>query len=112
MELTSDGKTTESPLSLELLGLSNSGLGRKNNRVQDEAVLVSLNLSDHLGLILRGAVVVNDTQATQQSHVDGHVVLGDSVHRGREKGDLQRHTLGHGGIKRNIRSSEAFDQYE
>lgn len=105
--LTSDREATEAPLGLEVFGLTNGGLGGDDNGVQDETVLVSLNLADHLRLILGGAVVVNNTQTTEQSHVDSHVVLGDSVHGGGQKGSLQGDTLGNRGIQGDIGSGEA-----
>ena len=105
--LTSDREATEAPLGLQLLGLADGGLGREDNGVKDEAVLVSLHLANHLSLGLGGAVVVNDTETTEQGHVDGHVVLGDGVHGRRQKRSLQRDTLGNGGIKRHIRGGES-----
>lgn len=78
--LTSDREATEAPLGLQLLDLTDGGLGRDDNGVQNETILVSLNLTDHLCLILGGAVVVDNTQTTEQGHVNSHVVLGDSVH--------------------------------
>lgn len=106
--LTSDREATEAPLGLQLLGLTNGGRGRDDNGVQNETVLVSLNLADHLSLILRGAVVVDNTQTTEKSHVDSHVVLGDSVHGGGQKRGLQGDTLGNRGIQRDIGSGEAY----
>lgn len=106
-KLTSHRETSKSPLSLQVLGLPNGGFRREYNRIQDESVLESLDLSHHLRLVLRRAVVVDNTQTTQKSHVDGHVVLGHSVHGRRHKGCLQSNALGNGGIKSNIRSREA-----
>lgn len=110
--LTSYGEASEAPFGLERLSLSNGGLGRENDRVQDETVLVSLDLSDHLGLILRGTIMVDDTQTAQKSHVNSHVVLSDSVHGRGEKGNLQRDTLGDGGIKDDIGSRESCHNHE
>lgn len=105
--LTSDRETTKAPLGLQVLGLSDGGFGRKNNWVKDKAILISLHLADHLSLVFGCAVVVNDTQATKQSHVNSHVVLGDGIHGRREKGRLQRDTLGDGGIQADIGGREA-----
>lgn len=105
--LTSDGEATETPLGLELLGLTNGSLRGENDGVQDETVFVSLNLADHLGLVLGSTVVVDNTKTTEQGHVDSHVVLGDSIHGRGQKGSLQRNTLGHRGIKGNIGGREA-----
>ena len=65
LRLTSDWKTTESPLLLQCLRFSYGGLGRKHNRVQDEAVLESLDFSDHLCLILGRTVMMYDSQSTE-----------------------------------------------
>jgi hypothetical protein len=43
--------------------------------------------------------VVDNTETTEQSHVDSHVVLGDSVHRRGQKRGLQGDTLGNRGIQ-------------
>lgn len=104
--LTSDREATEAPLGLEVPSLTNGGLGRDDNGVQNETILISLNLADHLRLILSRAVVVNNTQTTEQSHVDSHVVLGDSVHGRGQKGSLQGDTLGNRGIQGDIGSGE------
>lgn len=106
-ELTSHGETTEAPLRLQLLGLANGGRRGEDHGVQDEAVFIPLHLANHLSLLLRGAVVVDNTQTTEQSHVDGHVVLSDGVHGGRHEGSLQGHPLGDGGIQNDVRSGEA-----
>ena len=107
-KLTSDRETTETPLRLEILGLSDGGLGRENDRVQDEAVLISLDLADHLSLVLRSAVVVDNTQTTEESHVDGHVMLGDGVHGGRQKGGLQGDALGNWSVQADVGGREAY----
>ena len=107
-KLTSDRETTETPLCLEILGLSDGGLGRENDRVQDEAVLISLDLADHLSLVLRSAVVVDNTQTTEESHVDGHVMLGDGVHGGGQKGGLQGDALGNWSVQADIGGREAY----
>lgn len=108
VKLTSDRETTKAPLGLELLSLADGGLGRENNGVENEAILVSLDLADHLGLGLGGAVVVDDTETTEQGHVNGHVVLGDGVHGRGQKRSLQGDTLGDRGIKRHIGGGEAW----
>jgi len=51
--LTSDWKATETPLFLQSLRFSNSGIAAENNRVENEAVLVSLDLLNHLCLFFR-----------------------------------------------------------
>jgi hypothetical protein len=105
--LTSDGETAEAPLLLKSLGLCDSGRGRNDNGVKDEAVLEALDLAHHLGLVLLRAVVVNDTQTAEKSNVDGHVVLGDSVHGRRDEGRLERDALRDRGIKGDFGGREA-----
>ena len=107
MGLTSDGEATEPPLLLEGLSLADSGVAVNDNGVEDEAVLVALDLADHVGLGVGGAVVVDDTEATLQGHVDGHLVLGDSVHRRRDEGGLEGDALGDGGVEHHLGGREA-----
>lgn len=106
--LTSHRKPSKSPLGLQSLGLSNSGLWREHDRVQNETILISLHLLHHLRLIFRRAVMVDYTQATKQSHVNGHVVLSHSVHRRRHQGGLQGDALGNRAVQGDIRSREPF----
>ena len=107
MELTCDGKTTKAPLLLEGFGIIDCGVAVDDNGVEDKTVLVSLDFADHVGLSLNGAIVVNDTKAALQSDVDGHLVLGDGVHGGRDEWGLEGDTLGDGGIESHGRGSEA-----
>ena len=99
-KLTSDGETTETPLLLESLRIADSGGTVDDNRLEDEAVLVALDLADHVGLCLGRAVVVNDAKTTLQGHMDGHLVLSDSVHGGRHKGSLESDSLGDRRVER------------
>ena len=105
--LTSDRETTEAPPLLQSLRLSDCGLGGDDDGVQDEAVLETLDLADHLGLLVGRAVVVNNTKTTEESHVDGHVVLGDGVHGRGEKGGLEGDALGDGRVKGDLVGGEA-----
>lgn len=107
MVLTCDGETTETPLLLESLGLTNGGVAVNDNGVKDEPVLVALDLANHVGLGLGGAVVVDDSKTALQSHMNGHLVLGNGVHGGRHEGGLESDTLGDGGIKRHLRGRKA-----
>lgn len=104
---TGDGETTKSPLLLESLGLADSGLLGDEDGIVDEAILVSLDLADHLGLVIWGAVVMNDTNTALQCHVDGHVVLGDRVHGGGHERGLERDALGDGRIEGDVGGGEA-----
>lgn len=105
--LTSNWETSEAPFLLKSLGLANSGVTADDNRVEDEAVLVTLHLADHVGLSIGRAVVVNNTQTTLESHVDGHLVLSDSVHGGGDEGSLERDALGDGRVEGDLRGREA-----
>lgn len=110
LSLTSNGETAEAELLLESNGLADGGLGRNDDGVEDEAVLVTLDLADHLGLVVGGAVVVDNTKTTEESHVDGHVVLGDGVHGGGEKRSLQGDALGDGRVKGDLVGGEACNR--
>jgi hypothetical protein len=52
--------------------------------------------------------VVDDAQTTEKSHVDGHVVFGDSVHGGRHKRSLEGDPLGYRRFKRDLGGGEAL----
>ena len=100
MRLTGDRETAEAPFLLKSAGLANGGLLGDDNGVGDEAVLVALDLAHHVGLAIRRAVVVDDTQATLQSHVDSHLVLGDGVHGRRQERSLESDALGDRRVER------------
>lgn len=106
-QLTSNRETTETPLVLEGSGLGDGGSTVHDNGVVDEAVLVTLDLADHIGLRVGRAVVVDDTKTALQSHVDGHLILSHSVHRGGDKGSLESDALGDLGVKRDGGGGEA-----
>jgi hypothetical protein len=52
--------------------------------------------------------VVDNTQSTEQGHVDSHVVLGDSVHGRGQEGSLQGDALGNRGVQADIGGREAY----
>lgn len=106
-KLTGDRETAKAPFLLQGLGFTNSGALADDNRIIDKAVFVSLDLPDHGGLRVGRAVVVNDTQTTLQSHMNGHFMLGDGVHGRRNEGRLQDDVLGNGRIERDLRGSKA-----
>ena len=95
---------------LQSLGLSNGGLGRYDDGVKDEAILKSLHLAHHLGLIILRAVVVNNTKTTKQGNVNSHVVLGNCVHGRRDEGGLEGNALRNRGVKVDIDGGEAYSQ--
>lgn len=105
--LTSHRESTETPFLLKSLSLVDGGVLGDDDRVVDEAVLVALDLADHVGLSIGRAVVVDDTDATLQSHMDGHLVLGDRVHGGGDEGGLERDALRDGGIEGDVGGGEA-----
>lgn len=107
IKLTSHRETTETALSLELLDLTNSESRRNDDRLGNEAVLVTLNLPNHLGLVIGSAIVVNNAQTTEESHMNSHLVLSDSVHGRRHKRGFEGDTLGNGGIKGHLGRGES-----
>jgi len=106
-ERTCYWEASKPPLLLEGLGLANSCVALDNNRVEDKAVLVTLNLAHHVGLGLGRAVVVDDTQTTLQGHMDSHVVLCDRVHGGGDKGRPERDALSDRRAQSHCRGREA-----
>lgn len=106
-QLTSHGKSPESPFGLQLLCISDRRLRRQNNGVQDEAVLVPFHLLHHLRLLFWRAVVVDNAQPAQKSHMDGHVVFSHRVHGRRQERGLQGEPPGYLGIQGNVRCWES-----
>lgn len=51
--------------------------------------------------------MVDDTKASEERNVDRHVVLGDRVHGGRDKGSLQGDALRDWSIEGNLGRGEA-----
>ncbi len=100
---TSDWETTKSPLLLQSPNLTDSLVLAEDDWVEDETVLETLNLLNHLGLLLWGAVVVDDTETSLESNGDGHLVLGDSVHRRGDKWSLEGDALGDWGLEGDAR---------
>lgn len=92
---TCDWETAEAPFLLQSLDFLDGLILAEDNRVEDEAILVTLDLLDHLCLLVWRAVVVNNTETTLESHGDGHLVLSDSVHRRRNEWGLENNSLGH-----------------
>ncbi len=105
--LTSHRETTETPLLFESLCFSDRGIATKHNRINDEAVLVSLHLLNHLGLLVGRAVVVDDTQTTLQSDGNSHFVLSDGIHGGGDKWCLEGNALGDWRLQRDFGRGEA-----
>lgn len=98
--LTSNGDTTEPKAGLDVEDGLDSVLRREDDRVGDEAVLVLLDLADHGGLSLGGVVVVDDTESSQESDGDGHLRLGDGVHRRGDERVLEADTLGNAEVRK------------
>lgn len=65
-------------------------LGRGEDRVGEEGDAAGLDGSDHGGLVGGGGVGVEDPDAAERGHGDGHVGLGDGVHGGGDAGDGER----------------------
>mmetsp|Transcript_45053 Transcript_45053/g.130093 ORF Transcript_45053/g.130093 Transcript_45053/m.130093 type:complete len:313 (+) Transcript_45053:777-1715(+) len=84
-----DGKGRESKSLFGLEDILKSIVGAQTDWVKDETVLVLLNLSNFGGLIFSLHVRVDNTNSSQKSHRGSHFMFGDSVHRRRNKGNLQ-----------------------
>lgn len=97
--LTCDWEPTEPLLLSECLGLADSHGRANDDRVQDEAILETLDFSNHLGLLFYRAVVVDYAQAAEESHMNGHGVFGDGIHGGGEERSLDRDALSDGGVE-------------
>jgi len=106
--LTCDWETAKSPPLLERLGFRDGGGRRNDNGIEDEAVLESLDLAHHLGLVIRRAVVVDHTKPTEKRNVNSHVVFGDGVHGRGDKWRLEGDALRDRGVEGDIDGREAY----
>jgi hypothetical protein len=77
-------------------------VGREHNRVVDKAILVFLDLAYHGGLLLGRAVVVQDTNTTEQRHVDSHVGFRHRVHGTADKRRLERNVTRQLGLEHDL----------
>ena len=84
-------------MAAELVELGDGGIRSDGHRVGDHAGLRALDASHLLGLVLDGQVAVKDADTTLASHGNGHVRLGDRVHRGREQRGGQADPRGQSG---------------
>ena len=73
----------------EVIRLAHGVLRRKEERINDNAVLGALDHIDLIGLTLNGHVLVNDADAALTGDGDGHAILGDGIHSGTDKRDIQ-----------------------
>lgn len=104
---TSNRETTKTPLVFQSFGLADSGVAVKNDWIQDKAILESLDLLDHLGLLISRTVVVNDTESTLQSNVNSHIMFSNGIHGGGDKWSLERDPLGDWRIENDFGSSKS-----
>ena len=92
-----DGQAGNLVVAAELVELGDGGIRPDGHRVGDHAGLRALDASHLLGLVLDGQVAVKDADTTLASHGNGHVRLGDRVHRGREQRGGQADPRGQSG---------------
>ncbi len=71
-----------------------SSIGSDFDRLLDEAVDVVFDASDLFDLGVIGHVVMDESEATVESHLDRHSGFGDGVHVGRNDGELKLQALG------------------
>ena len=69
--------------------LAYAGVGVDGNGIADDAGLEFLHHTHLPGLLLRAHVLVDDAYTAFLGHGDGQAPLGDGVHGGRQKGDIQ-----------------------
>lgn len=79
----------------------------KANGVRNESVLIFFYHSHLLCLLLDAHIAMDDSNATLECHVDGHVVLSDSVHGRADERGLQLDVTGNIGRQINIVRCEA-----
>ena len=73
--------------------------GSQPEGVGDDAVLAALDHVHLLGLLADGHILVDDADAALTGDGDGHAVLGDGIHGGADKRDIQPDLLGQLGVQ-------------
>ena len=101
-QLTSDGDSTKTKTLLDLEDVTDGLVGAEAERLGDEAVLVLLDLAHNSSLLDGRHVVVNNTHTAHETNGDGHVGLGDRVHRTGEEGGVEGHVAGDLGLEADL----------
>ncbi len=84
-----DGDTSDRIARHQTAGVGN-GIGRRErNRIKNHPALRTFDTAHLGGLLLDGHVLVQDADPTLARHRDGHLRLGDGIHRCRHNGDVQ-----------------------
>lgn len=73
----------------EVIRLAHGVLRRKEERINDNAVLGALDHIDLIGLTLNGHVLVNDADAALTRNGNGHIRFRDGIHSRRHNGGVQ-----------------------
>ena len=77
----------------EVIRLAHGVLRRKEERINDNAVLGALDHIDLIGLTLNGHVLVNDADAALTRNGNGHIRFRDGIHSRRHNGGVQLNLL-------------------
>jgi len=86
----------------DIYQFANRCLGRNCNRILHHATLELLDLADGCRLLLNGHVLVHDADTAFLSHGDGQFCLGNGIHGGRQKRNVEGDTLGQLGLQANL----------
>mmetsp|Transcript_8593 Transcript_8593/g.17034 ORF Transcript_8593/g.17034 Transcript_8593/m.17034 type:complete len:462 (-) Transcript_8593:153-1538(-) len=84
-----DRDARKAVLGLDHVHVSEGGVWREAEGIEDEAVLVSLHAAHFGALLLDGVVAVDDAEAAEERHVDRHLRLGHRVHRAGDEGQVE-----------------------
>lgn len=89
LPVLADGHAGNLILAHDLVRVIDEMLGRKVERVGDDAVFRTLDGVDLVGLPLDAHVLVDDADAALARDRDGHLGGGDGIHRGGQKGGVE-----------------------
>lgn len=77
---TCNWEPAETPLLFQVFGFTDGCFRRKDDWLRDEAVLESLDFSNHFCLLVCRAIVVDYAESAQESHIYGHFILCHGIH--------------------------------
>ena len=102
LSVVTDGHAGDAVLGHQLVGLRQGVARSQPEGVGDDAVLAALDHIHLLRLLADRHVLVDDADAALPGDGDGHAILGDGIHSGTDKRDIQPDFLCQVGVQIHI----------
>mmetsp|Transcript_620 Transcript_620/g.1388 ORF Transcript_620/g.1388 Transcript_620/m.1388 type:complete len:283 (-) Transcript_620:215-1063(-) len=86
LAILSDRAARKAVAHLDLIEVGERRMGRQAERIENESVLKTFDTSHLAALLFNRVVAVDNSQATEEGHVNGHLCFSHRVHGARDKG--------------------------